>query len=310
MPPPGLDRRRVLAVAGAVVGSALIGTGSVGARQAGTPVARPSGRGDVLITVPELAAAQAGPVPPVVVALTDPEGFAAGHIPRARLIDWPELELGATTPAAIATWSRTTRLTLAGLGVTPSSDVVIYDGGSLFAARLWWILDYLGHERKRVLDGGLPAWIMAGQSVDTRIVPDRAGTSSIPPYPDTAVGADRLATKDEILATLGDPGVVLIDARGSEEYAAGHIPGAVRVPYPANARPDDPKTFLGRDELVTLYATVGATPDRRVIPYCSTGVRSAVTYQALRLAGFTHIGLYTGSWDEWSADPSAPVETR
>ena len=313
MLPSEFDRRRIIAIAGGFVGAALAGAGSTSARQpatpaAGTPNAATPGPDDVLITALDLATALASSMPPVVVALTEPESWLAGHIPGSRQIDWPEVKLDETTPEAITAWSAAVRPMLTSLGIMPSSDVVIYDGGSLFAARLWWILDYLGHDRKRVLDGGLPAWVEMDGTTESGDPTDSPATPGAGPYPDTTVNPDRLATKDEILSVLGAPAVVLVDARQADEYDAGHIPGAVNINYPMNARMDDPKTFLSPDDLVALYAAAGVTPDRRVIPYCSTGVRSAVTYQALRLAGFPDVGLYSGSWSEWSADPETPRE--
>ena len=98
--------------------------------------------------------------------------------------------------------------------------------------------------------------------------------------------------------SLDDPNVALVDARTPEEYAAGHIPGAVNVNFPRNAEPDEPKYWKPAAELLALYADHGVTADKQVIPYCATGVRSAVTYFTLRLLGYDDVALYTGSWDE------------
>jgi thiosulfate/3-mercaptopyruvate sulfurtransferase len=267
----------------------------------------------VTIGAPDLAAALTGSDPPVVVAVTDPDSFAAGHIDGAVRIDWPDLELPATTPDVIAAWESVVRGQLAALGISPATPVAIYDGGTLFAARLWWVLDYLRHGQKAILDGGLPAWtaaslpvVVAGESAGTAT----AAASPVPdPYP-TPADPTRLATRDQVMAALGDPGVLLVDARQPDEYAAGHIPGAINLPYRSNALPEDPKTYLPADDLRALYAAVGVTPDRLVIPYCSTGVRSAVTWVALRQAGFPDVALYSGSWNEWGADPETPKETN
>ena len=87
----------------------------------------------------------------------------------------------------------------------------------------------------------------------------------------------------------------------------GHIPGALNVNYPRNARPELPRTWLPVPELESLYASVPR--DHTVIPYCSSGVRSAVTAFTLRLIGYERVRLFTGSWNEWSADPSRPITT-
>ena len=304
----GLNRRHLVLAAGGLGAASLFPRRQVAA---GTQVAMPVPgvpiRDEVLISAADLADALAGPEPPIVIALTESQSFAAGHVAGAQRMDWPDLELGATTPEAIASWAAKTRAQLGVLGIMPNSDVVIYDGGTLFAARLWWVLDSFGHESKRVLDGGLPAWEVAGQPVSTAS-PDAATPPAAPgDYPDNA-DENRLATLDQVVATLGEPTVAIVDARQADEFAAGHIPGAVNVNYPLNAAPTDPKTYLSGDELTRLYDNAGVTPDRLVIPYCSTGVRSSVTYLSLRLAGFPNVALYTGSWDEWGSDPDTPKE--
>lgn len=105
---------------------------------------------------------------------------------------------------------------------------------------------------------------------------------------------------------LDDPDVVILDARTPEEYAEGHIPGAVNLNFPLNAAPDPPKFYKPADELEAMYTDIGATPDNLVIPYCASGVRSAVTSFTLHLLGYEDVALYTGSWLEWGEDPETP----
>ena len=308
---------------GASAAALLIGRGSASARD--TPAASSPGAGMATPSSADFRAANLiaparlqeqldGANPPALIALTDANSFAAAHLDGASQIDWPAVEVTDTSDASIAAWRRHVETILGGFGVTPGRPVAIYDGGTLFAARIWWLLDYLGHDAKTILDGGLPAWQAAGLPVVGSTPPPGAGTPDIAtplsatPYPDHPVPA-RLATKTQVLAALNDPAVVVVDARKPDEFAAGHIPGAVNVNYPRNAQPNDPKTYLPTDQLLALYAAAGVTPDRHVIPYCSTGVRSAVTYAALRLAGFPSVSLYTGSWNEWGPDPSTPKQT-
>ncbi|HEV2066163.1 MAG TPA: rhodanese-like domain-containing protein [Thermomicrobiales bacterium] len=297
----------------AIVGTALCGGGlalpvaDAMARQ--TPLATPARAGDRstrLIRSEELNALrdEAGLR---IVALTPEEAFAKGHIPGATAVDWPAMELGTTTDAAISDWAASMRELVATLGIDPASDVVIYDDGTLFAARLWWLLAFLGHETKRVLDGGYPAWQRLGLPVT-----DDAGKTRAPAggaVTDAPVRADVLAPLAEVEAALGADDVVFVDARTPEEYMAGHIPGAVNVNYPLNAEPDAPRFWKPDKALIALYADVGVTPDKRIIPYCSTGVRSAVTWFTLGMIGFLDVSLFTGSWAEWSAHPELPVVT-
>jgi thiosulfate/3-mercaptopyruvate sulfurtransferase len=240
-----------------------------------------------------------------VVALTPAADFAKGHVPGAAQIDWSELNLADTSDPAIAKWEGDIEAKLTRLGLAPSDAVVVYDGGTLYAPRLWWILRQLGQRDIRVLNGGEPAWSAASAPVETG--PSRA-TPAAMPYrgkPDPSL----LATLDEVKAALGKPDVILVDARTPQEYATGHIPGAVNIAFTRNARADNPKTWLPATDLRAMYAAAGVTPDKRVIPYCSTGVRSATTLFTLLLLGYPDVALYTGSWQEWSGRPELPRAT-
>lgn len=240
-----------------------------------------------------------------VVALTPSEEFDRGHVPGAVTIDWPALEVTDTSDPSLARWRGAVEGHLTRLGITPADTVVIYDDGTLFAARLWWVLDYLGHRDKRILNGGLAAWKAAGGEIET--AGTWVGYSPLTPYR-SSPNPDALAQVPAVEAAIGDPAVALVDARAPEEYAAGHVPGAVNLPYTANAAPDAPKVWRPAAELRALYEGAGVTPDKRVIPYCTTGVRSAVTAFTLGLLGYD-VALFTGSWAEWSADPTRPVTT-
>jgi thiosulfate/3-mercaptopyruvate sulfurtransferase len=240
-----------------------------------------------------------------VVALTPAEEFAAGHVPGAAQVDWPELGVTDTSDPSIARWQGEVEGILTALGIARADTVVVYDGGTLWAARLWWILDQLGHADKRILNGGLPAWTAAGGELES-------GASTVQPATQPYRGTPHeaaLAPLDLVVASLDDPAVVLVDARSAKEYAEGHIPGAVSVDFPLNAAPETPKTWKPVAELRAMYAALGVTPDKLVIPYCTTGVRSAVTYFTLRLIGYPDVRLFTGSWQEWSNHPELPVAT-
>jgi thiosulfate/3-mercaptopyruvate sulfurtransferase len=190
------------------------------------------------------------------------------------------------------------------LGVERSATLVIYDGGTLYAPRLWWILYQLGHQDIRLLNGGLPAWAAAELPLETGAVQSR-------PAADPYVGEpndDAIATVDEVVSALDDPAVVPLDARSPDEFAQGRIPGAVNFPFTDVAGPNQPRFWKSAEELETEFAAIGVTPDTHVIAYCSSGVRSAALYFTLRLIGYENVALFSGSYDEWTADPSRPIE--
>jgi thiosulfate/3-mercaptopyruvate sulfurtransferase len=197
-------------------------------------------------------------------------------------------------------------------GIRDDVQVIAYDGTTgMFASRLWWLLRYLGHDAVAVLDGGWARWIREGR--DTRPGRERRAAATFTARPRPGM----LASVDDVVAALSDPGVRLVDARAPERYRGetepldrlpGHIPGAVNRHYQLNVaadgswRPDDEL----RDEMRDMLADVAPG---RVIAYCGSGVSACHNLLALERAGLPGARLYPGSWSEWSADPSRPVET-
>jgi thiosulfate/3-mercaptopyruvate sulfurtransferase len=173
-------------------------------------------------------------------------------------------------------------------GIGAGVLVVAYDQGmSGGAARLWWLLRHFGHEEVAVLDGGIAAWVgpLASGEEETEAAEFTAGEPN-----------DDVVSAEELLERLGDEELVLVDARAAERYrgevepidpVAGHIPGAVNVPY----------TECGR---------IGELEDGDVVVYCGSGVTACVDLLALYRAG-RNARLYPGSWSEWSSR-SLPVE--
>jgi thiosulfate/3-mercaptopyruvate sulfurtransferase len=283
---------------------------------AGTPGAAgsrvPAGAASYLISAADLKTLIDQDHPRLrIVDMGSGDEYAAGHIPGAIHIDWSELNVTDTGAPSIAAWQKQVADLLGKRGIGADNRVIVYDHGTLYGARLWWVLDQLGHTKKQILDGGFPAWQAAGGAAtkDAGTYPPVTYTA----HPQPAV----LAAESDVRAALGQAGIRLVDARSPGEYSGqdrtgathdGHIPGAVNVPFTTTAAAGTPHLFKSPDELRALFAAQGVTPDQQVIAYCSTGVRSAVDYVALRLAGFTNVRLYTGSWAEWGNDPSAPAE--
>ena len=217
------------------------------------------------------------------------DAYLAGHLPGAAHAD-PERDLSGTdgggrhplpTAAAFSAWA-------SGAGIGSTTLVVGYDAGTGWAARLWWLLRHFGHDDAAVLD--LDAW--RG--------PLRAGTEEIAPANFLArPRTDDTAGAEELLARLGDPRLVVLDARAAERHRgevepidriAGRIPGSRNLPF-QQALPVPPE-LLAADEVVV---------------YCGSGVTACVDVLALTLAGRNDVRLYPGSWSEWS-ELGHPVE--
>lgn len=192
-------------------------------------------------------------------------------------------------------------------GIGDSTLVVAYDdAGGAFAARLWWLLRWLGHEQAAVLDGGLGAWLAAGQLVTAEPPQPRLGNFAPRERPELLAFARSLTGESTARK--------LFDARAPERYrgdvepidpVAGHIPGAVNLPFAENLR--DGK-FREPAELRVRFdsALAGAAPEEAVI-YCGSGVTACHDVLAFELAGLPLPKLYAGSWSEWITDPTRPV---
>jgi thiosulfate/3-mercaptopyruvate sulfurtransferase len=196
-------------------------------------------------------------------------------------------------------------------GIAPGRQVVAYDADTgIYAARLWWMLRFMGHDAVAVLDGGLARWTGEGHPVRGGREDWRAATF---------VGAPRPGWCLDVHAVeqgLHDPARVLVDARAEARFRgenetidrkAGHIPGARNHFFQHNLRPDH--TFKTADELRTGWLAVldDAKPEQAVM-YCGSGVTACHNLLALEHAGLSGARLYPGSWSEWSADPARPTE--
>ena len=199
--------------------------------------------------------------------------------------------------------------TLGAWGIGNATQVVAYDdmGGMLAAARLWWLVRWLGHERVAVLDGGFSAWQRAG-------LPLTAELPTAQPATFTAQPNDRLwLTTAQVLAL--SPENVVLDARGAARFrgemepidpVAGHIPGAVNLPTENNLTADG--RFLPQAELRARFATaLGERPPTSVVHSCGSGVTACHNLLAMEVAGLHGSRLYAGSWSEWIRDPERPV---
>lgn len=186
------------------------------------------------------------------------------------------------------------------LGIGDDSVVVAYDdrGGGV-AARLWWMLRAIGHEETYVLDGGLTAWLADGYAVTSSLPDHDPNSLAVDLRPEIAVDRDEL--RDRL-----DSGLVL-DARAGDRYrgevepldpVAGHIPGAINVPYEGNLDPDG--RFLPVEALAARYREHGVGGRTETVVYCGSGVTACHNLLAMEHAGLGEALLYPGSWSDWS----------
>jgi len=250
--------------------------------------------------------------------LTDPDfgraAYARGHLPRAQFLHLDEDLSGPMTgkngrhplpdPTELAT-------RLAELGVGNDTQVVAYDdAGGMFAARLWWLMRWLGHRRVAVLDGGLVGWCEAGQAL----------TTVVPSFPPTTYEVSLKAIVVDaafVESHLHDDGMMLIDARSPDRFrgdnetldpVGGHIPGARNRFFRDNltGHASFKQASILREEFGSLLK--GQDP-HRVVHQCGSGVTACHNLLAMESAGLSGSRLYAGSWSEWCADPRRPVAT-
>jgi len=200
--------------------------------------------------------------------------------------------------------------TLSGWGIADNTQVVVYDDlGGAIAARLWWMLRWLGHNAVAVLDGGWPAWQSEDRPVNSGI--ELRESRKFVPNPRTEL----LLTANDIKQIRTNSTYRLIDARSADRYrgenetldpVGGHIPGAVSLPFADNLGGD--KKFLPVDQLNTRFRTaIGDTSPEKTVFYCGSGVTAAHNILAMLHAGLGESSLYAGSWSDWITDPNRPV---
>jgi len=253
--------------------------------------------------------------------------YAAGHVPNALYAHLDRDLSGPITPGSgrhpLPSLGRLAE-TFGRWGIDDDVQVVAYDqGNGAFAARLWWLLRWAGHQKVAVLNGGFAAWQQAGLPADT-----------VPGERQPRVFTPRLATNavvstaelERLLAAgaLESGASVLVDARGADRFAgdnetidpvAGHIPGARNQPFLRNV--DARGRFLSAAELRERWQALaaqpaggpapGGTPAERMIAMCGSGVTACHNLLALEVAGLPGARLYAGSWSEWIRDASRPV---
>ncbi|GMQ86893.1 MAG: sulfurtransferase [Gammaproteobacteria bacterium] len=199
-------------------------------------------------------------------------------------------------------------------GMDNDTLVIVYDDGEgVMASGLWFALDFFGHEKVKVLNGGFRKWMKEGRPVtqDAPAVIKKKFVARARP--------DMVVTRKWVKKNMHDENTLLVDARSPDEFTGkdllpgikrgGHIPGAVNLDW-VNLS-DKLNTFKSADDIKAILAKAGITPDTRVVSYCQQGIgRATFLVMAMKLAGYDNVLEYTGSWQDWSTDQTLPVEKK
>lgn len=234
--------------------------------------------------------------------------YEATHIPGAGFADLTtelcdessELSFALPAPEAFCA-------AMGQLGVDDGSRVVLYDTTiSAWAARVWWMLRWVGFDRAALLDGGLRAWTAEGRELST------SPALRLPGVLTPRVRPELIADCDEVHGAIGDAGIVLVDTLPPGQFTGespmysrpGHIPGAINVP--ALGLIGDDGRYLPLDQLAAMHPV---EPGRRAITYCGGGIAASSNAFTLTRLGHTDVAVYTASLQEWTADPGNPLVT-
>ncbi len=241
-----------------------------------------------------------------------PEEYAQEHIPGAIYIDWTSdiVDLDDAVDAQVAPPEKFAS-TMERLGIGDEHLVVVYDAhpASQFATRLWWALRYYGHQSVVVLNGGLTRWQRENRllTADVPVYPPATFTATVQPM--------LRATAQEVLGSIKQPGICLIDARDRGQFTGaiargdgrpGHIPGAINIPREELIASDG--TFRSEEELHRIFESRHINPAEHVIAYCNGGVAATTVLFGLAMLGYSSITNYDGSWNEWGSRADLPVE--
>jgi thiosulfate/3-mercaptopyruvate sulfurtransferase len=239
-------------------------------------------------------------------------GYTDAHVPGAVYLA-PVAIRDAKSPPTFLPAPAVFEEMMARLGISDGTRVIAYDErGGIYAARLWWVLNYFGHPNVALMNGGWTKWTAEKRPVDAAAGPPPAGRFTARPQPRW------LATATDLVGSIDKPGVRIVDARTTAEIEGrdrrnikrgGFIPSSVPVYWEDLLDPEQ-KTFKPADELKKIYAERGIVPSQEVIAYCQVGMRASVDLFALHLIGYDKLRNYYGAWEEWGNRDDLPIATR
>jgi thiosulfate/3-mercaptopyruvate sulfurtransferase len=260
--------------------------------------------------------------PVVIIDTRNPDAYAAGHIPGAVNIHDIFTYLATSTPEGMAELTGKFAKAFGDAGLSGEETAIIYEqsmnSGFGQSCRGYYLLKYLGYPKAAVLHGGFAAWEAEG-------LPTTTDAPSVTPanFPVDPSGAGVMVDKDVVLEAVKSGNAVLLDVRDIDEWIGessspygkdfcprkGRIPGARWIEWYRMMKPtpSGPMVKSG-EELLAECATVGIARTTPVILYCFKGARASNTFLALKEAGVDDVRMYFGSWNEWSRDPSLPIE--
>jgi thiosulfate/3-mercaptopyruvate sulfurtransferase len=238
-------------------------------------------------------------------------GYEEGHVPGAVYLS-PIAIRDARNPPTFLLSPQAFAAMMAKLGIRDTTRVVAYDErGGIYAARLWWILNYFGHSNVALMDGGWVKWSAEHRRSTTDAPDPVADVAAFSPKPQPAW----VATASDVVGAIGKPGVRIVDARTVAEIEGrdlrsirrgGFIPTSVPVYWEDLLNPET-KTFRPAEELKKIYEDRGILPSQEVIAYCQVGMRASVDLFALHLIGYDKLRNYYGAWEEWGNRDDLPL---